>query len=387
MVCYQSLLIVEDDPRQSCILFAYFQSMRVEDVVIVGSINEARKALASKGNSVDLIICSADHKKLTEHLDKTDYQGSFILLNENPDSIKNMPNWTDVKFDFEGTLKKPLTKRILDEKFSLEKVLQTVSKNNFESNITAADLNNAILNDEIVTLYQPRLDLKTGQIIGAKAHIRWHSPEKGFVSPIDFLPVAEKTGLIFDLTFSTIANIAKDIKNGGQYWLGLKIAISLPLAMLKNPHLADALKEHMNLVGIACSSISLEIDGDITNKIGSSLDLCLQKLADAGFELILKNVCSRTVDFKIIEALPFTELNIDRSVVNNILTDVRSQESIRTIIALARKIGLRVAAEGIETQEIFDLVKEMGANYAQGYFISKPLPAAYITHTLGSVAA
>lgn len=387
MVCYQSLLIVEDDPRQSCILFAYFQSMRVEEIAIAGSIDEARKALGNKGNSVDLIICSADHKNFTQHLDKIDYRGAFIVLSENLDDMNNVPNWMNAKFNFAGTLKAPLTKRILDEKFAAEKETQTIANNGFGGTITAADLNNAIVNNEIVTLYQPRLDLSTGQIIGAKAHIRWNSPQKGFVSPIDFLPVATKTGLIFDLTFSMLANIGKDIKNGGDYWRGIKIAIGLPLAMLKNSQLADALKAHLNLIGVECTSICLEIDGDITNNIGPDIIITLQKLADAGFELSLKNACAKTLNQKSIETLPFTELNIERSVVNNILTDVRSKESIRKTIAIARKMGMRVSAEGIETQDIFDLVKEMGANYAQGYFISKPLPAAFITHTLGCVAA
>lgn len=363
--------------------------MRVEDIAIVGSIDEARKTLGNKGNSVDLIICSADHKHITKHLNDICYQGSFILLSENQDAINNVFNQNDTPytFNFEGTLSKPLTKRILDEKFSTDKTSQKISNRHLGTNITPADLNSAIVNNEIVTLYQPRLDLKTGNIVGAKAHIRWNSPEKGFVSPIDFLPVAEKTGLIFDLTFSMLTNIGKDMKNGGDYWHGLKISINLPLPMLKNPQLAEVLKEHMDLIGVECSSISLEIDGDITNNIVPSIILSLQKLADAGFELALKKVCTKIIFDKSIEALPFTELNIDRSVVNNILTDVRSQEIIRTNIALARKMGWRVAAEGIETQGIFDLVKEMGTDYAQGYFISKPLPAAYITQTLDSIAA
>lgn len=389
MVCYQSLLIVEDDPRQSCILFAYFQSMRLEDITIVGNIEDARKTLGNKGNCVDLIICSGDHKKLTKHLDETDYQGAFILLSDSHDAINDETFVLNMQkdFNFEGVINKPLTKQILDKKFSENKAAQTIYNPNLSTNITPAELNDAIVNNEIVTLYQPRLDLKTGNIVGAKAHIRWHSLEKGFVSPLDFIPVAAKTGLIFDLTFSMLTNIGQDIKNGGDYWRGLKISISLPLAMLRNPQLADDLKDHMKFIGVDCSSIILEIDGDITNNLVPSTILSLQKLALVGFELALKKVCTKIMCDSTFRSLPFSELNIDRSVVNNILTDVGSQETLRTNIALARELGWRVSAEGIETQGIFDLIKELGTDYAQGYFISKPLPANYITQTLGSIAA
>lgn len=389
MVCYQSLLIVEDDPRQSCILFAYFQSMRVGDISIATSIDDATKILASKNGSVDSIICGAQHSDFTQTLDKNQFQGTFILLSENDDELSaKLNDLHDQKaFKFNGTLKKPLTKRILDEKFTDIKSEHKKSIENLGVEITPSELNAAILNDEIVTLYQPRIDFKTGRIKGAKAHIRWHSPSRGFVSPLDFLPTAEKTGLIFDITFSMLSNIADDIKNGGEDWGNMTIAISLPTQMLNNPQLAKVLKGQMELIGIDCSSICLEIDGEITENLLPSTTALLQKLKDAGFELALKKACTASLNAAANELLPFTELSIDRSVVNNVLTDAISQETIRTGIALAHKMGWRVAAEGIETQEIYDLVKAFGADFAQGYFISKPLPAEYITQTISKIAA
>ncbi|MDD9194805.1 EAL domain-containing protein [Aliivibrio sp. S3MY1] len=236
------------------------------------------------------------------------------------------------------------------------------------------ELRNALDNDEISLVYQPQIEVKTGKIYGVEVLSRWDNKTLGVVSPVQFISVAEETGMIDDIGDFVLKKSCEDIQKvmpNGENAIMLSVNIS-PKQLIKK----DFVERIMNIVcksGIDISRITLEITENI---LISDLDaaapilLALKKL---GFGISLDDFGTGYSSLSYLNNLPITEIKIDRSFVNSLFTNNQSETLIKAIIAIGSSCQMTVVAEGAETKEQLDKLKEYKCDLVQGYYLDKPL--------------
>ncbi len=237
------------------------------------------------------------------------------------------------------------------------------------------DLRNALSNEEFILYYQPQFD-DSNQLIAAEALLRWQHPEKGMMSPADFIPVAEETGLILAIGDWVLREACKQL----QHWPNLPhLAINISPKEFNQTqfeaNIIAILKDHE----ITASRLMLEItEGIIIDDINNSIAK-LQVLKNLGVKISIDDFGTGYSSLSYLKKLPISQLKIDQSFVRDISIDLNNTVIVETIIAMAGHLGLSVIAEGVETSEQLQFLNDKHCKGYQGYFFSRPLPAAEFT--------
>ena len=234
----------------------------------------------------------------------------------------------------------------------------------------------ALKNEELEIYYQPQIDIINNKVKGFEALLRWNSQELGSLSPVEFIPIAEQCGLIIpigDWIMKTVY-LQNNIWKGKGYKYDT-IAINLSAIQLESDKFGDTLKRILAETKTNTKFVELEITESILMKdLGKSIKL-LTEIRDLGINIALDDFGTGYSSLSYLKQLPINTLKIDKSFIDNIATNSREKAIVDGIIQLAQKIGLDVIAEGVETKEQIQLLKQMGCNQIQGYYFSKPLPA------------
>lgn len=246
----------------------------------------------------------------------------------------------------------------------------------------AKDLLQAINQDQLVLFYQPQLNLKTNKLTGVEALIRWQHPIYGLIFPDTFIPLAEETGLIEQLTEKVIRLAIQQ----SDLWLNknlhIKISINISAQNITSLTLPEQLTNLVKNSKIDPSMLMLEItETELMTELTTSLDI-LTRLRLKGFQLSIDDFGTGYSSLSQLHRAPFTELKIDRSFTMSMLTNDESRSIVETCILLGHNLHMEVIAEGVESQEIWDVLTEMGCDLAQGYFIAKALPVNQFEHWL-----
>lgn len=239
-----------------------------------------------------------------------------------------------------------------------------------------ADLRETLQKEECMTLhFQPKVMIKTNQIQGVESLIRWKHPEMGLIPPDHFIPLAEQGGIIRQLSKWVLKAAVKQLADWHKKGLDLPISVNLSIKDLQNLNLPLMIKELLNDYQIKPSCLMLEItetsmmlDPDHTFEVISNLHAL-------GVQLSIDDFGTGYSSLAYLKQLPAEELKIDKSFVRNMLKDDNDEVIVRTTIDLAKNLGLDVIAEGVETEEIYNYLKRLNCDMAQGYYICKPLPA------------
>ena len=234
------------------------------------------------------------------------------------------------------------------------------------------ELRSAFKTDALSLVYQPKVNLKTGALAGVEALIRWSHPELGPISPADFIPLAEESNVIDELTI-WVADLA--LRQSAQWidegFVGT-LALNVSARNLKRVEFPDILADLCRRHGLPCEKVVVEITETATQKIVKLLDT-LTRLRLKGFRLALDDFGIGFSSLSHLQQLPFSELKVDRSFVVKMVEADDCRIISRAIINLAHDLGLRVVAEGVESAEALRMLVDFGCDDAQGYFISRPL--------------
>jgi diguanylate cyclase (GGDEF)-like protein/PAS domain S-box-containing protein len=238
------------------------------------------------------------------------------------------------------------------------------------------ELRSAIEQDELVLYYQPKVSLRTGRCDRVEALVRWQHPQRGLIPPDDFIPLAEQTGLIKSLTQWVIRTALRQCRT----WLdeGLEIAVGVNLSMrnLHDPDLVEQISHLLTVTGVPAAVLKLEVTEsalmtDPLRALGS-----LARLRAIGVEIAIDDFGTGHASLSYLKQMPVEEIKLDRSFVRDMTSDKNDFTIVRSTIELAHDLGLRVIAEGVEDQATWDLLVKLGCDLAQGYHMSRPLPAA-----------
>jgi EAL domain-containing protein (putative c-di-GMP-specific phosphodiesterase class I) len=227
--------------------------------------------------------------------------------------------------------------------------------------------------------------MATGRVIGVEALVRWPHPVEGLVPPDEFVPIAERIGLIGPMTDFVLRTALDQCRRWEQAGHHLSVAVNLSARSLLDPNLVDDIARALNRAEVDVSKLVLEItETSVMSDAEYALGV-LNRLSDMGLTLAIDDFGTGYSSLSYLKRLPVSEVKIDKSFVLNMQYDDNDAVIVRSIVDLARNLRLLVVAEGVETAEIWDALRSMGCDIAQGYVISRPLPAASLTSWLETV--
>ncbi|MGN0026140.1 MAG: putative bifunctional diguanylate cyclase/phosphodiesterase, partial [Clostridium sp.] len=246
---------------------------------------------------------------------------------------------------------------VLDREFEIEKGLRR-----------------AIDKEEIRFLYQPKVNVNTGKVIGFELLVRWHSKNMGIVSPKEFIPIAENSGLIIPIGKYIIDESFKKCKelslNTNKKF---KMAINLSEVQIRDDEIVDYISMTLKKYNLDASYIELEITESIIMKSADKNIKTLEKIKRLGVTLALDDFGTGYSSLSYLRTLPIDVLKIDKSFIDGILIEEKSEYIINSIIELSHYLNLLVVAEGVETKEQLVYLEKSGCDIIQGYYFSKPI--------------
>ncbi|MGA3011870.1 MAG: EAL domain-containing protein [Terracidiphilus sp.] len=248
-----------------------------------------------------------------------------------------------------------------------------------------SDLRHALDHGQFVLYYQPEVDLVTRKIIGLEALIRWDHPERGLVPPMDFIPHAEENGMILPIGDWGIEEACIQIQkwcNEDPLHASMRVGVNLSASQFQREGLADHVEALLVQSGISSRQLGLEMtESSIIPNIGTAMGV-LGSLRRLGVSLLMDDFGTGYSSLSYLHSFPFDILKIDRSFVSRMNEGDQPLQIVRTIIELARVLGMDVVAEGIETYEQYRVLREMGCRYGQGFLFARPMSAEAVTQLL-----
>ena len=252
--------------------------------------------------------------------------------------------------------------------FFTEKLNQTVQ----ETITLDKDMRQALINQEYVLYYQPKIDLKTSKIIGCEALIRWISPTKGFIAPNTFIPLAEENGFIKELGVWIVDEALNQHIKWKKMGIHIPISINISAKQLLSNEFVPTLLEKLKTKNIEPSKIDLEITEYIFMEETKEIDMKLNQLHDMGITISLDDFGTGYSSLSYLKKFPINYLKIDKTFLDD-FNSVDGAIFLETIVKLGQMLKMKVIAEGVETKEQVEYLNSIFCDQCQGYFFSKPL--------------
>ena len=238
--------------------------------------------------------------------------------------------------------------------------------------------------DELSMVYQPKISLKTRQVNGLEALIRWNSQRLGFIPPDEFIEIAEQAGFIEQVTDWVLNRVVVDILSLREQQIFIKPAVNLSTQDIQNRPLLDRLISLLDDNGLTASDITLEItESDLVADAKIAI-ANLQFLQDKGFSIAIDDFGTGYSSLAYLKNLPVSAIKIDKAFVLNLSTDTEDQQIVHTVLSLSNIFDLEVVAEGVEDANAMEILADWGCDTAQGYYISRPLPLGGLIDWLAS---
>jgi len=242
--------------------------------------------------------------------------------------------------------------------------------------VMETDLRKALEQDQFLLYYQPKISLVDGNITGAEALIRWNHPKSGLVSPVDFIPLAESTGLIIPMTDWVIEEACRELLSWSNKGFELKsVAINITPASLLVKNINEHIFKHLRLAGVEASRLDLEITESILMEDIDVILPVLHELKDFGASISIDDFGTGYSSLSYLKRLPVSKLKIDQSFIRDLMHSKDDAIIVNALISLAHNLGFKVIAEGVEEIEQLEYLREHDCDVVQGYYYSRPLPA------------
>ena len=240
------------------------------------------------------------------------------------------------------------------------------------------DLRRAVENEEFEVYYQPIVALLSGRVTGFESLVRWHHPERGFVSPGDFIPLAEETGLITEIDAWVLRESCRRMKEWTQEIRSdgpLTVSVNLSSKHFAQPDLVERVEQTLRATGLDARHLKIEITESAVMDNADTAATLLTRLRELGIQLSIDDFGTGYSSLSYLHRFPVNTLKIDRSFISRMCEGEENTEIVRTIITLAGNLGMSVVAEGVEAVEQHEMLKSLRCDYGQGYLFSKPVNA------------
>jgi diguanylate cyclase (GGDEF)-like protein/PAS domain S-box-containing protein len=239
-----------------------------------------------------------------------------------------------------------------------------------------SELWQALSENQLLLHYQPQIELPSGRIVGVEALVRWQHPQRGMISPLDFIPVAEETGLILPLGHWVLLTACRQARAWLDQGVDLgEIAVNISAQQFKQPEFVKSVQSVLDETGLPAERLELEItESTVMNGADSSVST-LQELKAMGVKLAIDDFGTGYSSLSYLRRFPLDRLKIDRTFVADLESDADAASLVGSIIALGRSLGLRLVAEGVENSAQADSLRNMECERVQGFHFCRPMPA------------
>lgn len=378
-----NVLVVEDDTFQRQMIINMLRLLGITSISEAGNGRQALEAIHGENSKpVNIAFCDLnmpemDGMEFMRHLEERHNNVAIVILSAQDkkllSAVGRMAKMYGIKLL--GTVEKPIALAHLKELLSK---YDACAINPYVPDITARhftldEVLQGVHANQIFPFFQPKMDVKTGRIIGAEALARWVHPEYGVVGPNDFIPILEEQKKIYDLTFQMLEKSALACHTFLEITPGLTISVNLSLALLDDPGLADKIAQLVKNAGTDPKHFVLEItESAAMTDVALALEN-LTRLCMYGFALSIDDYGTGYSSMQQLTRIPFSELKIDQSFVKDFTDNEALRIVVESSIDMAHKLRIKSTAEGVETIYEWNTLKSMGCDIAQGFFIAKPM--------------
>lgn len=370
------ILMVDDDPFMLRMLSAMLQSMGYETVGTASSAEAALTRMTDQPGSVEVIICDLhmpvmDGIEFLQKLCDTPFCGGVILLSGEGShmmhAVQKLLQGSRLKIL--GAVKKPGSRAELHALLESWKPL-SVETEDCPIVFAASELHSAISDRQLVLHYQPRVDLRTGELGGMEALVRWQHPAHGLVYAEKFIGIAEECGVIESLTAWVFDEALGQLSRWHAQGRRIQMAVNVSMGNLRSPDFASRIRTQVEIAGVAPQDVTLEIT---KSRLLTPLSIPLETLVRLRlhrFRLSIDDFGAGHSSFAQLRDVPFTELKIDRGFVSGARQNQLIRPMLDSSISIAKRLNMQSVAEGVETEDDWHLVRELECDFAQGYFIA-----------------
>jgi EAL domain-containing protein (putative c-di-GMP-specific phosphodiesterase class I)/CHASE2 domain-containing sensor protein len=237
------------------------------------------------------------------------------------------------------------------------------------------ELDHALASGQLWNAYQPKLDLRTGAIVGAEALVRWHHPQRGPIEPDAFIPIVEENGRARDLTAYVLNLAIDDALHWSRNGFNIGVAVNVSAALLADHEFIEMVAQILQSSRLPNSRVTIEVTETAAMANPDRAIAALESWRRHGVNISIDDYGTGQSSLGYLQKLPATELKVDKSFVQTMADDPRNAIMVKSTVVLAHELGMRVVAEGIEDRQCLHLLRDMGCDYGQGYFIGRPMSA------------
>lgn len=379
------IVVAEDHAFQRRVLRYQISSLGYQCILDAETGTEAL-ALCQQHN-IDLLFCDLrmpgmDGMALLRQLSIMGFRGGIIISSALEQAVIDSVLLMGQTYGLHmlGSIRKPASAAQIQTLLVKRQSASTADKNIQASSVTLDELRLALDKGEIQPWFQPKVSFSTGDWLGTEALARWHHSERGFISPIEFIPLAEQNGLIDRLTDTMFYQSMQSAHLWAQRGLSINLSMNLSTQSLLNASLFDTLLRYCKYWGVSPKMITLEVtESAFIEDVGRSLEM-LSRMRMHGFGLSIDDFGTGYSSVQQLTILPFTELKLDRSFVSRCCEDKSSMAVVEYSLKLAQQLGLKSVAEGVEDEKTWQILAALGCDMCQGFFSARPMPENELEH-------
>lgn len=391
------ILVVDDDDFTTRLLQMQLRAMGLKAngytcIELSSSGGDAIERLSAEPDAFGLVLCdlrmpAMDGVEFVRHLAAMAFKGTLVLISGAEarvlQGVEQLARQQGL--DVLGSLVKPVTpanlRALLQARHAGD--ANAAADGNDEPTLPASPdtvaLEAGILGGEIFNHYQPKVDLRTGMVVGVEALARWRHPTRGVVAPAAFVPLAEGAGLLTTLTRAVVSNSLRD----GCAWAvdgrGLDVAVNVPLAILRSLDFPDRLEKLAGEAGFPLERLVLELsESRLPEDARAQLDI-LSRLRLKGVRLALDDFGTGFSNLAQLRDLPFSEIKIDRGFVNGMTADASRRAIVQAALVLARELGVDSVAIGVDGTADLACLRDLGCDMVQGFLVAEPMAAGDVS--------
>lgn len=375
------VLLIDDDPMMEELMLPVLKALGMGDIIVANEGKEALDIIDEEAETISLILCDLrmpgmDGIEFLRHLGAREYAGEVIIISGT--DVRLLESVYDLgvahKLSILGALEKPVTTKALAEVLKHKPKKSSVKpEHDLSVALDATELARALRAGEIVSYFQPKVDIATHSIDGVETLVRWHHPDYGVVFPDRFIPMAEESGIIEDLTETVFYQAMRYAAAWQRMGLDLNVAVNVSVHNLQRLDLPETLMATASTLDIDPSVITIEVtESRLMQNLTSALEI-LSRLYLQGVKLSIDDFGTGYSSMEQLRRIPFHELKIDRSFISRAEHDTAAMAILESSVELGKKLNMTLVAEGVETREQWNMVEELGCNKVQGFFVSKAI--------------